>query len=383
MHHGTEVLLSLCIIFIAAQIGAEIAQRLKMPSVVGEILAGCFVGPSVFNLVGKSEAVDLLSELGVVFLLYCVGLDTKISDLKKVGVTAFSVGVGGVILPFAAGIIWALSLGYLVPKALFLAAALVATSVGITARVLQELGFLQRTESKVILGAAIVDDILAMLLLGIVSAYAYGDRSTNLFSIGYALLQSVLFIAAVIYVGSKVIKKHPTVLEAPINPLSPLTLSLAFCLGLSYLSSHFGLAVIIGAFLAGVVMAESPQQKTLEHQMQPLLSFFAPFFFVVTGMNLDLSTFQSTSSILMVLGLTALAALTKFIGCGAAAYKLGKKSAITIGIGMIPRGEVGIIVASLGLSAGVFTTEVYGLVVLMSLLTAIITPPLLKWSFKS
>ncbi len=169
MHHASDILLTIFIIFVAAQIGAEVAQRLKLPGVVGEIAAGCVVGPSLLGWLTPAQIMpgtplDVLAEIGVILLLFSVGLETRLEDLKKVGKSAFLVGVLGVILPFAAGALWAHGEGFEWVKSLFVAAAFVATSAGITARVLQELGVLQRTESRVILGAAVIDDILAMLL---------------------------------------------------------------------------------------------------------------------------------------------------------------------------------------------------------------------------
>jgi len=175
MDHGGGILLALFVIFVAAQIGAEIAQRLKLPGVVGEIAAGCALGPSALGWVHPSEALDLLAEIGVVLLLFSVGLETKLEEMKRVGRSAFFVGVLGVVVPFALGSLWAHGSGFDWAQSLFVAAAFVATSAGITARVLQELGVLQREESRVILGAAVIDDILAMLLLGVVTALQSGE----------------------------------------------------------------------------------------------------------------------------------------------------------------------------------------------------------------
>src|ERR1051325_4563357 len=180
MHHDADILLTLFIVFVAAQIGGEIAQRLKLPGVVGEIAAGCVVGPSLLGWIAPEQIatgtpLDVLAEIGVVLLLFAVGLETRLEDLKKVGKVAFLVGILGVLVPFGLGGVWAHASGYDWGKSLFIAAAFVATSAGITARVLQELNALQRTESKVILGAAVIDDILAMLLLGVVVSLQGGE----------------------------------------------------------------------------------------------------------------------------------------------------------------------------------------------------------------
>ena len=375
--HTTAILFSLFIVFVAAQIGAEIAQRLKMPAVVGEIAAGTIVGPSVLNLLHVNEPLAVLAEIGAVLLLFAVGLETRVGDLKRVGVVASTVGVAGVIVPFALGAAWAILAGFPTPRAMFVAAAFVATSAGITARVLQELGVLNRTESRIILGAAVIDDILAMLLLGVVSALQT-TQGVNLASLGLVLVQAIGFVVIITVVGTKLMRRSSAMLERPINPLSPLTLTLAICLGLAAAASHLGLAAIIGAFLAGMVAAETEQRHALERQLQPIMAFLVPFFFVVTGAQVDVRTLANGPVLLTVLVVTVLAVIGKLVGCGLGALRLGGRSALIVGVGMVPRGEVGIIVASLGRAAGVFSNDIYAVIIAMSLLTSVIAPPALK-----
>ena len=376
MSHGTEVLLGLFVIFVGAQIGAEIAQRLKLPAVVGEIAAGCILGPSLLGWVNIVEPFESLAEIGAIFLLFSVGLETRIEDLKKVGRVSTLVGVAGVILPFLMGAAWAILSGYNTPKAAFIAAAFVATSAGITARVLQDMGVLHRTESRVILGAAVIDDILAMLLLGVVTALQ-GGQGINFVSLALVLLQAIGFVSLMALVGTRIMRRSSPLLDAPINPLSPLTISVAVCLGLAVAASYLGLAAIIGAFLAGMVAAEAKQRHTLEKQMQSISALIVPFFFVLTGAKVNLSVLGSVSALGTVLMITLLAVAGKLLGCGGAALSLGRKSALTVGMGMVPRGEVGIIVASLGQKAGVFSEMMYAIIIVMSLLTSVIAPPVL------
>ena len=376
MQHGNDILLSLFIIFVAAQIGAEIAQRLKLPGVVGEIAAGCVVGPSALGWIHPSEALDVLAEIGVVLLLFSVGLETRIDDMKRVGRSAFFVGVLGVVIPFVLGSMWAHWSGFAWDKSLFVAAAFVATSAGITARVLQELGVLQREESRVILGAAVIDDILAMLLLGVVTALQAGE-GIQLGGLAIVLLEAVGFVMIIALVGTRVARRSARWLEAPINPLSPLTIVLALCIGLAFASTQFGLAAIIGAFLAGMIASETPQRETLEHQTQPLLALMTPFFFVLTGTKVELAQLASWDALIALAIITVIAIVSKLAGGFLGALALGKRSALIVGVGMIPRGEVGVVIASLGLAAGVFSPRTYALIVAMSLLTSIITPPVL------
>lgn len=380
MHH-TEILFALFSIFVAAQIGAEIAQRLKFPSVVGEILAGCIIGPSALGLVTltphTSEPLLMLSEIGAVFLLFAVGLETQLGELRKVGKVALQVGIAGLILPFALGGAWAYFSGYSTPKAMFIAAAFVATSAGITARVLSELGVLGRTEARVILGAAVIDDILAMLLLGVVGSLSEsGEFSIVKLSTSFAI--AVGFVALVALGGTHILRKNHSMLDAPINPLSPLMLSIAACLGLAAAASYIGLAAIIGAFLAGMAFAETPQRHQLEKQIHVMTAFVTPFFFVITGMQIEIGQLASAEAMGTLLLITALAVAGKLIGGAWGARSLGKPSAWVVGMGMVPRGEVGIIIAALGKSAGVFNNYVYALIIAMSLLTSILAPPILK-----
>ncbi|MBB6183042.1 cation:proton antiporter [Oleiagrimonas soli] len=386
MHHASDILLTLFIIFVAAQIGSEIAQRLKMPGVVGEIAAGCIIGPSLLgwitlDQIAPGEPLDALAEIGVVLLLFSVGLETRLEDLKKVGKSAFLVGVLGVIIPFAAGVLWAHGSGFAWVKSMFVAAAFVATSAGITARVLQELGVLRRTESRVILGAAVIDDILAMLLLGVVSSLQ-GGGEINVQSLLFTLLGAVGFLAIFGWAGTQMARRRSYWLDKPINSHSPLTIVLALCLGLAFLSTKFGLAAIIGAFLAGMIASETKQREILEKRTEPLLALLTPFFFVVTGAKVNLTELASWDAVWMLLVVTVIAILSKLLGGFLGSLALGKRGALIVGFGMVPRGEVGVVIAALGLAAGVFSERVYAVIVAMSLLTAVVTPPVLSMLLK-
>jgi len=379
--HGSEILWALFWVFVAAQIGAEIAQRAQMPSVVGEIVAGCVVGPSLLNVVSLTghagEPLLVLSEIGAVLLLFSVGLETRLEDLKRVGRVALSVGVAGMVLPFVLGALWAHASGHSWNKSLFIAAAFVATSAGITARVLSELRVLGRIEARVILGAAVIDDIGAMLLLGVVTALQ-DSGGVSIGKLAVVFVQAVGFVALVALVGTRFLKRQHEVLDAPINPLSPLSLALAACLGLAAASASIGLAAIIGAFLGGMAFAETPQRRALEKQIQVLMTFLTPFFFVVTGLQIELKQLASFNALATLALITALAVVGKLFGGAWGARGLGRKSAAIVGVGMVPRGEVGIIVATLGAGANVFDNRMFALIVAMSLLTSMLAPPILK-----
>lgn len=381
MHEASGILFTLFVVFVAAQIGGEIAQRLKMPGVVGEIAAGCAIGPSLLGWLTPEQVLvgtplDVLSEIGVILLLFAVGLETRLEDLKKVGKVAFAVGVIGVLIPFGMGSVWAHGHDFNWDRSLFVAAAFVATSAGITARVLQELNALQRIESKVILGAAVIDDILAMLLLGVVVSMQ-GGGSVDAMHLLLVMGGAVAFIAVIGWGGARVMRWNSAWLDKPQGTHSPLMTVLALCLGLAWLSTQFGLAAIIGAFLAGMIASETRQRHTLEQQTKPLLALLTPFFFVVTGSKVDLHELASAEALIMLTVVTVIAIISKFAGGWLGSLSLGTRSATIIGFGMVPRGEVGIVVATLGLAAGVFDNRIYAIIVAMSLLTAMVTPPIL------
>jgi Kef-type K+ transport system membrane component KefB len=377
MEHGTGVLAGLLVAFVAALVGGEIAQRLRMPSVVGQIVAGVAVGPSALGWLSLTEPLELLSQLGAILLLFSVGLETRLVDLRKVGSTAFWVGVLGVAVPFVLGAGWAYLSGFPTPKAMFVAAAFVATSAGITATVLRELGVLDRREARVILGAAVIDDVLAMLLLVVVSALQTkaGIDVLNLLKV---MGGAIGFVVVVALLGTYVMRRSSGLLDAPIDNESPLPVSFAICLALAVSSAYVGLAAIIGAFLAGMVLAETPHRESLHHDFARVSAILVPFFFVVTGAKVDVRLLTSGSVLAAVAVVTVLATVGKIVGCGLAARPLGRREALTVGVGMVPRGEVGVIVAGIGERAGVFPATTYAIIVGMSLLTSVVAPPALK-----
>lgn len=376
--HG-KILLVLFIALLAAKLMAELFERLRQPAVVGEILAGILIGPAVLNLVQPTDVLDALAEIGVIFLLFTVGLETRPSDIFKVGGTAIIVAVMGVIVPFVAG--WALlSLwpGYTWVEAIFLGAAMVATSVGITARVLSSMRLISMESSQVILAAAVIDDVIGLLVLAVVSSLAEGQ--VNYLRIGLTAALAIGFALLTITLGARVVKR----VQRPVVGLkighSRLIFALILCFGFAALASLIGIAGIIGAFLAGVAFSESTDGTNLHNQSQALTEFLTPFFLVTIGMKLDLKVFLSSSIVLLAAVVIVLAIVTKLIGCGLGAMRMGRRRALQVGVGMIPRGEVGIIVAQLGLTL-TGNTALYGVAVAMAVITTITAPPFIKLAF--
>ncbi|MFL6213616.1 MAG: cation:proton antiporter [Blastocatellia bacterium] len=378
-NHG-QTLIALFITLLAAKLMAELFERIRQPAVVGEVVAGILIGPALLNWVQPTDVLDAMAEIGVIFLLFTVGLETRPSDIFKVGGTALTTAVLGVIVPFIAG--WALLSmwpGYSWVEAVFLGAAMVATSVGITARVLSGLGLINADASRVILAAAVIDDVLGLLVLGIVSSVAEGQVNyvrialTAVFAIGFTLLTITL--------GARVVNrvKHP-VKRLKISH-SLLVFALILCFGLAAVANIIGIAGIIGAFLAGVALSEATDGTSLHQQSEGLTEFLTPFFLVTIGMKLDLSIFLSVNVIWLSLIVIGLAILSKFIGCGLGALRMGKRQATQVGLGMIPRGEVGIVVAQIGLSL-TGNQVLYGLAVAMAVITTLAAPPLIRIAFK-
>jgi Kef-type K+ transport system membrane component KefB len=378
---GERVLFTIFVIFVAAKLAAEIFERLKQPAVAGEILAGVVIGPSLLNWVAPSELTEALSEIGVIFLLFLVGLETKPADIFRVGWRATLVAILGVVVPFIFGYLIMLAWGETQIEAVFVGAAMVATSVGITARVLGQMGLLSLEVSRIILGAAVIDDILGLLILAVVSSMAK-EGGVNYAQIGTTAALAIGFTLLVIIVGARAVNRIRTRVENLKVGQSYLVFGLALCLALALVASKIGVAAIIGAFLAGMALSESAEGTDMPHQAEAVTEFLLPFFLTNIGMQLKLDALLNRSTIILALIVTVLAVISKLIGCGAAAWRLGKKKAAQIGMGMVPRGEVGVVVAQIGLSLNAVDAAAYAVVLFMTVATTLIAPPFLVRLFK-
>jgi Kef-type K+ transport system membrane component KefB len=377
---SASVLLALFVMLAAAKLMAEIFERLRQPAVVGEILAGVVIGPSLLGWVAPSELINILAEIGVIFLLFTVGLETKPQAIFQVGRRALIVAVLGVVLPFIAGYAIAIWWDGLFVEAMFVGAALVATSVGITARVLGSMGLLDLQTSRIILGAAVIDDILGLIILSLVSSVSQGSVSyTGLAKTAGA---AILFTVFVALIGSRIMTGLAPAIEKLRLSKPFFNLGLILCLGLSVASIYVGVAAIIGAFLAGMALAEATEENHKMHRLTTgVTEFLVPFFLVNIGMQLDLSVFKDSSVIILAVLITIIAVLTKFIGCGIGAWGMRPREMAQIGIGMVPRGEVGIVVAQIGLGLAVISREFFAAVLFMAVATTLIAPPFIKLLF--
>jgi Kef-type K+ transport system membrane component KefB len=373
MDHATEVLFQLFAILLAAKLGNELFRRIGQPPVVGEILGGVVAGPAVLGVYEVNAETALFAEIGVVLLLFQVGLETRLHELLRVGATALAVAVLGVVLPFAGGFAMTQALAGDLAEAIFVGAALTATSVGITANVLRDLGAISTRSGRIILGAAVIDDVLAIMILSIASGVAAGSFAID--SVLLLLGVAVLFVVVVLIGGTRTLRRRRSLLTDPQFAETPLLPGMIIMLGLAALASLIGLAAIIGAFLAGMVVGESSERHALETEVAPIAAFFTPFFFGFIGAQLDLAGFASLDQLLLLIGISVLAVATKSIGSFLGALREGRDRALLIGWGMVPRGEVGIVVAGLGLTVGAIDPMIYTVVVGMAIVTTLIVPP--------
>jgi Kef-type K+ transport system membrane component KefB len=382
-------------------------ERLRLPAVVGELMAGVVLGPSILNLITEDQTfLDVLAQLGATFLLFSVGMETKLSELRRVGLVATSVAVLGVVTPFVMGYYVSLLLLESSVEAMFVGAALVATSVGITARVLQDLGMINSTEAKIILGAAVVDDILAMIVLTIVSGSAAGDLDT--FHIAVVIAEALCFVAIVTILGTRMVRyasgkreirgdrmvngtyaihyrttafKRDSWFDRLVQKEAPFVIILIVVFGLSAMASYVGLAAIIGAFFAGLIFSDSKETYELEQKFEPLNVLMVPFFFVVMGAKVGFADMWVVAP--LAIALTVVAIISKLIGCSLGAIRRGERTALIVGAGMVPRGEVGIVVAMIGLNMATISPTTYSVIVLVSIATTIYAPFLIKTVIKA
>ena len=370
-----DVLVGLFILLLAAKVGEEIFRRLGQPGVIGELAGGFVVGPYALGLVVPGETATVLAEIGVVILLFTVGLEIKTDELLQVGRPAAVTAVLGVVFPIATGVGYALVVGQPPATAAFVGLALAATSIGITSRVLTELGVLDRRFSRIIIGAAVIDDVLALILIGIVSGAAEGD-------LGFATLG--LIVGALGFVGlgfaaarrARGLKRE--VFTWPLFADTPLVPVFLVMLALAILAALIGLAAIIGAFVAGLIVAETEAQDEIEHDIKPLASIITPFFFAVTGAQLDLGALTDPPLALAAIILAVLGIATKVIAGVLGAWGAGRWSALAVGVGMAPRGEVGIVVVTLGLGLGLLTQDLFSAVLVAVVLTTVAAPIMLN-----
>jgi len=402
--HGdtlAPVVLALAVILAAAKLGGDVAERIGQPAVLGELVVGVLVGNlsllgiDWFQFITANATIGVIAQLGAVILLFEVGLESTVRDMMQVGLRSLVVAVLGVVTPWALG--WWVG-ALLLPEHsayvhAFLGAALTATSVGITARVLKDLGHAQSAEARIILGAAVIDDVLGLVVLAAVAAVIAAADSGAALSYGALALvlgKALVFLFGALSLGVVFSPRLFSFASKLRGSGVLLATALVFCFTLAWLASVIGLAPIVGAYAAGLILEDlhyrdfaAKEERQLEDLVRPISSFLVPVFFVLMGMRVDLATFMRPQ----ILGLAAVLTVAAVIGKQACALgALGSKlDWLSIGIGMIPRGEVGLIFANIGLTLVVHGEHIidaatYSAVVIMVMLTTLITPPALKWS---
>jgi len=381
MSQGADLfLLELFAIFVWAKVFGEIFEQISLPGVLGEILAGVILGPHATGLVTPSDTVGSIAEVGAIFLLFTVGLETRPSDLLRVGKSSLRVATAGVIVPFLLGFTYLSLIHEPSHEVIFVAAAMVATSVGITARVMTDLHILHTPVSRIILGAAVFDDILGMVVLTIVTGMTNGTGFHWLHII-VLVVEAVGFAVFMIFVGPRIVHRMRPGVQRMSSHDAPLILALAICLGLSVAATKIGMAAIIGAFFAGMVFADYDREWHISPRAHGINEFLAPFFFFVMGSRLDIDVFNGKVWVIAIV-ITVLAIVSKILGCGLPVLNRGWREALEVGVGMTPRGEVALIVALIGLQMKAISAQAYAVVVFMTGITTVIAPVILRYLFR-
>jgi Kef-type K+ transport system membrane component KefB len=394
-HAVPAILLTLAGILLGAKLVGELAERIGQPAVLGELLAGVLLGSSALGLIPVggpvADVVTVLAELGVLVLLFEIGLETDLREMRRVGGSATAVATVGVFLPFLAGYLYWSRVPHgmgdpdsLSTAAIFIGAALTATSVGITARVLSDLSRLGSTEGRIVIGAAVIDDVLGLVILTVVSGIAAGGAVSPV-GVAKVLAVAVGFLILAVAVGGWVAPRtFRTVGRMKVQYAVPV-LALALCFALAAVADLAGSALIMGAFAAGIILARTDQLHAIEERVRPVGAMLTPIFFVSVGSALDVRLLDPSRPggahlLLVALGLTVLAVLGKVAAGYAAPWASFRR--LAVGIGMVPRGEVGLIFADVGRRSGLLTDEVFSVVLLMVMGTTFVAPPLVKRLFR-
>ena len=374
-----NTLLGIALILIATKLGGLISQKLKMPEVLGALLAGVILGPMLLNAVQYDENIELLSNLGVIMLMFLAGLETNVEQFKKAGKSSLIIAILGILVPLTLGTLCAFLFYNNVLQNIFIGLVLTATSVSITVETLTEMGKLNTKVGINILGAAVIDDILGLVLISVLLAVKNGGGSSIAITMGGMAAFCAIAIIAIIFLP-KIINK----LTDKIQPgMTILTLALAGALFVAFIAESLGIAAITGAYLFGLLLSQLSHKKYIEHNVKSISSgFLSPIFFASVGLSANM-TGLSTKVLAITLVMFLVAVIGKVIGCGLASrvFKMSRSESLQVGIGMMSRGEVAIITANIGLQNNIITQEVFFPTILVVLLTTIGTPILLKIAF--
>lgn len=372
------LIVQLAAILFAAKIAGDISVRLGQPAVLGKLLIGIVLGPSVLGIVQDTDILKEISQIGVILLMFIAGLETDIDQFKRTGKAATYVGVLGIVVPLALGYAAGMAIGLSMEKAVFLGLLLSATSVSISVQALKEMDQLKSKEGSAILGAAVIDDILVIIALAFLMSLTGSDVH-----LGAVILKKIIFFAVAILLAWKVV---PFVLRlfAPLRVSeSVISAALIICFAFAYFAEAAGVAAIIGAYIAGLAVSFTDYKQEVFEKVETIgYSIFVPVFFTSIGVAVEFS--GALKHIWLMLGLSVLAVLTKLVGAALGAKLAGFSwnSSFAVGAGMVSRGEVALIIAGIGLETKLLTPDLFAVLVVVVLVTTIVTPPLLKAIFK-
>ncbi len=416
----TAVLLSLIAVYVVSKLGGELSKRLDLPPVLGELVGGVVVGVSALHFLvfpetgatasdsmlmtllqslgnfdsttlaqifeSQSEVISVLAELGVIILLFEIGLESDLRELGKVGYQAAAVAVVGVAAPFILGTVGLVGLFHVpVIPAIFAGAALTATSIGITSKVLSELGHLKSTEGQIIVGAAVIDDVLGIIVLAVVASLAKTGE-VDLLNVVYLIASASGFLLGAIFLGKFFNHSFVTIADKLQTRGALLIPALTFALVMAVVANLIHLEAILGAFAAGLVLDETDKRKELDQQVAPIADIFVPIFFVTVGAKADLGVLNpavadNRAGLIIASFLIAVAIVGKVV-TGWAVFGKPGVNRLAIGVGMIPRGEVGLVFAGIGAASGVLDKPLEAAIIVMVILTTFLAPPLLQLTLK-
>jgi Na+:H+ antiporter len=371
----TTLLVLIAGLLLAAKCAGWLCQRIGIPTVLGQLVVGVLAGPSVFNWVHQDPLLNAFSTIGVIILMFITGMETDMKQMRQVGIPAFVSASAGVMVPFVAGTAFSYALGYSLPMSLFLGTLLTATSVSISAQTLKELGKLNSKEGTTILGAAVIDDVLGLIVLSVILAFTLGENPL------WSILKMILYFPVAYMLGHYGFPLLSRWLPRMLALEARIGFVLALVLLYAWSAEELGsVAAITGAYIAGILVNRTEMREWVHDGLSKIgYAFFIPIFFVYVGVE---ANFHGVAhfSLLFLLSFIAIAIGTKVIGCGGGALlcRFRPMEALTVGVGMISRGEVALITATIGLQAGLITTTLFSVVILITLITTLVTPLLLK-----
>lgn len=373
------LILQLAIILVFSKIAGDISVKLGQPSVLGKLLVGILIGPSVLGLVTETETLKEFSQLGVILLMFIAGLETDVDEFKRTGKASTFVGIGGIIFPLLVGYLAGILLGLSTMQSWFLGLLLSATSVSISVQALKEMNQLKSREGTTILGAAVIDDVVVIIALAFLMSFAGGDINLSV-----VILKKVLFFAGAIFVGWKVVPWFLNRFSSLKVTEAVTSSALIICFFYAYLAEYTGVAAIIGAYIAGVSISVTKFKHEVFKKVETIsYSIFVPVFFTSIGVTAQFSGIMDNIGLIVLLSVVAI--LTKLVGASVGAKLAGFNwnSSLGIGSAMISRGEVALIIAAIGLESKLLTQDMFAIIIVAVLVTTIVTPPMMKWFFRS